>query len=116
MGFLNRLFGRKEEKKPGKQAKPREPVTTKPNFPLGENIISDGNIINFTDLGHYYPLPAGFAYQQDGQGIPTIARLADGKTYSFLIEAEMLTFNDEVKREDGRIGYQTTEVFKQRSP
>lgn len=83
-----------------------------PDFPLGENIISDPDIRTFADLGRYYPLPAGFEYQRTADGAPSIARLNDGRQFRFLIEEEMLTFDEPYTRQDGRIGHRTTEVLK----
>jgi len=81
-------------------------------FPLGGNIISDADIKTFADLGHYYPLPAAFEYQQTAEGVPIIVRLSDGKQFTFLIEEGLLSFDEPHARPDGKIGYKTTEVFK----
>ena len=111
MGFLGRLFGRKKAEQ--KRAEPpRAAVGVKPDFPLGENIISDGDIRTFGDLARHYSLPAGLSYREGEQGIPAIVRAEDGARFTFLIEAGMLTFNEPHTREDGRIGYKTTEVIK----
>ena len=81
-------------------------------FPLGGNIISDADIKTFADLGRYYPLPAGFEYQQTAEGVPIIVRLSDGKQFTFLIEEGLLSFDEPHTRPNGKIGYKTTEVFK----
>ena len=64
------------------------------------------------DLGRLYPLPAGFAYRKDAQGVPYVYRASDGTRFKFLIEAGLLTFDEAYTRENGRTGYKTTEVFK----
>ena len=111
MGFFKGLFGgKKRESKPA--AAPRPQPASKPNFPLGDNIISDPDIKTVADLERLYPLPAGFSYHQDGQGVPYVYRAGDGTQFKFLIEAGLLTFDEAFTREDGRTGYRTTEVFK----
>jgi len=114
MSFLKRLFGRKKAE-PKEPEKREAPVQSKPDFPLGESIISDPDIKTFADLNRHYPLPAGFEYQTAAKGYPVIVRSEDGTRFSFLIEAGMLTFDEPYTREDGRTAYKTTEVFK-RSP
>lgn len=81
-------------------------------FPLGKNIISDPDIKSFDDLGRYYPLPSGFEYQKTEEGSPVIVRLADGTQFNFLIEEELLGFDEPYTRPNGKTGYKTTEVFK----
>ena len=100
MGFLDRLLGREREE------------SGAPEFPLGRNRISDPDIIAFEDLVRYYPLPDGFEYQMAHDGVPTIARPSDGETFSFLIEEELLTFDEPFTRSDGKVAFRTTEVFK----
>ncbi len=118
MSFLGRLFGRnkgekrEKQEKVGQPAKPAPTAPAQPDFPLGENIISDPDIKTFADLAHYYPLPAGFDYRQDEKGVPMIVRAQDGRQFHFLIEAGLLTFDEPYTRPDGRTGYKTTEVFK----
>jgi hypothetical protein len=109
MGFLDKLFGREKKTKP--PAAPQRPQV-KPDFPLGANIISDADIKTFADLTHHYPLPAGFEYQQTDEGVPVIVRRSDAARFDFLIEAEMLTFNEPYTKPDGKTAYKTTEVFK----
>ena len=111
MGLLDRLF-RGGKKKQEKQQKQETPVQSKPDFPPGENIISDPDIKTFADLGRYYPLPAGFEYQKTEDGVPVVALVGHDDRYSFLIEAGMLTFDQPYTRKDGRTGYKTTEVIK----
>ena len=82
-------------------------------FPLGGNIISDADIKTFGDLGHHYPLPAGFEYQQTAEGVPIIVRQTDGRQFTFLIEEGLLSFDEPYTRTNGKSGYKTTEVFKQ---
>ena len=112
MGLLGRLFGggkKKQEKQPGEQ---KAPVQSKPDFPLGDNIISDSDIKTFADLERYYPLPAGFEYQKTKDGVPVVALAGHDDRYSFLIEEGLLTFDQPYTKEDGKTGYKTTEVFK----
>jgi hypothetical protein len=117
MSPLSRLFGRNKARK-AKEArdaateKPRHRLEDRPAFPLGRNIIADGDIRVFNDLERFYPLPAGLEYQEGEQGDPVIVRMADGARFSFLIEEEMLTFDEPYTRADGRRGYKTTEVIK----
>jgi len=85
---------------------------TTSTFPMGGNIISDADIKTFADLGRYYPLPAGFEYQQTAEGVPIIVRLSDGKQFTFLIEEGLLSFDEPYTRSNGKTGYKTTEVFK----
>lgn len=111
MGFLKGLFGgKKRDSEPAAPARPQAP--SKPNFPLGDNIISDPDVKTVDDLKRLYPLPAGFTYRQDGQGVPYVYRTGDGTQFKFLIEAGLLTFDEAYTREDGRTGYKTTEVFR----
>ncbi len=117
MGFFSRLFGKKEKKKKAAAPKPSAPqrprVKSKPDFPLGDNIVDDPDVKTFDDLARLYPLPAGFSYRRDEDGVPYIFRASDGKRFHFLIEAELMTFDEPIPREDGSIYYKTTEVFKQ---
>ena len=82
MSFLNRLFGggkkkqkehKEQRKEPRKEPKPR--VRSKPDFPLGDNIVSDPDVKTFADLERYYPLPAGFEYQETAEGVPGVVRV-----------------------------------------
>jgi hypothetical protein len=88
------------------------PASSQLGFPLGKNIISDPDIKSFAELKRYYPLPQGFEYQQTEEGVPVIVRPADGQQFNFLIEEELLSFDEPYTRENGKIGYKTTEVFK----
>jgi hypothetical protein len=81
-------------------------------FPLGQNSIDDPDIQTFADLGHYYPLPDGFAYAQTAEGVPVVQRQADGETFYFLIEEELMGFDVPRTRPDGTPGKKTIEVFK----
>jgi hypothetical protein len=81
-------------------------------FPLGRNSIDDPDIRAFADLGRHYPLPAGFEYRQTAGGVPVVYRMADGKSFHFLIEEELLGFDEPYTKKDGTTGYKTTEVFK----
>jgi hypothetical protein len=83
-------------------------------FPLGENSIDDPHIKTFADLARYYPLPEGFEYRQIKEGVPVIYRLADGASFYFLIEEELLGFDEPYTKPDGKTAYRTTEVFKRR--
>jgi hypothetical protein len=115
MSFLNRLFGggKKKQKERNEQRKePKPRVRSKPSFPLGDNIIDDSDIKTFADLERYYPLPAGFEYQETAEGVPFITLVGHDKRYKFLIEAGILTFDEPYTRKDGRTGYKTTEVIK----
>lgn len=112
MGFFKRLFGKQEKIEPETQSHNKPQELSKPDFPLGENLISDVDIKAFSDLSLYYPLPAGFEYRQTGIGVPMIVHLVDAKEFKFLIEASMLTFDEPYIREDGRTAYKTTEVIK----
>ncbi len=114
MSFLKGLFGKKKTKRERPPSAPRPAVRHRPDFPLGENIVSDAEIKTFADLGRHYPLPSGYEYQEGEDGVPLIVRVQDGTKFSFLIEAGMLTF-DEAHTRDGRTRYKTTEVFKRRS-
>jgi hypothetical protein len=87
-----------------------DPVQSRPDFPLGKNIITDQDIKTVADLEYYYQLPAGFEYRQE-EGVPVIVRVEDGAKFSFLIEAEMLTFDEPHLLEDGRTASKTTEVI-----
>jgi len=81
-------------------------------FPLGQNSIDDPDIKTVADLNRYYPLPDGFAYAQTSDGVPVVERQADGQTFYFLIEEELMGFDVPHTRPDGRPGKQTYEVFK----
>jgi len=112
MGLLNRLFGGGEKKQEKKQKEQKPRVRSKPDFPLGDNIVDDPDVKTFEDLKQYYPLPSGFEYQETAEGVPFIVLAEHDKRYSFLIEAGMLTFDEPYTRQDGRTGYKTTEVIK----
>ncbi len=89
-----------------KQAQPpQKPV----KFTPGRNIIVDADVRVFGDLARFYPLPVGFIYRQETDGVPVVVRLADRLSFAFIIEEDLLTF--EVQRADGR-GTITVEVFK----
>ena len=111
MSFLKGLFGKKKSKRERPTSAPRPVVRHRPEFPLGDNIVSDAEIRTFADLGRHYPLPSGYEYQEGADGVPLIVREQDGKKFSFLIEAGMLTF-DEAYMRDGRTKYKTIEVIK----
>ncbi|MBN1261676.1 MAG: hypothetical protein JXB35_13455 [Anaerolineae bacterium] len=113
MGIFKNLFGKKKTQQPAELPERKPAAVVKPDFPLGDNIISDPDIRRFEDLGRCYPLPAGFDYRCDEGGVPFIMRLADEKRFSFLIEAGLLTFDDPYLRPGGKPAYKTTEVFKQ---
>ncbi len=116
MSFLNRLFGggkKKQKEQPEEQRKEPTPrVRSKPDFPLGDNIVDDPDVKTFADLERYYPLPAGFEYQKTEAGVPGVVRVGHDGWYKFLIEADMLTFDQPYTRKDGRTGSKTTEVIK----
>jgi hypothetical protein len=82
------------------------------DFPLGKNIISDSDIQTFADLSRYYPLPEGYEYRKTASGEPVVYQPADNRSFSFLIEEGLMSFDEPYTREDGRTGYRTTEVFK----
>lgn len=84
------------------------------DFPLGKNIISDPDIKTFEDLVRYYPLPKGFEYQTTEEGVPVITRLNDGVQFNFLIEEELMSFDEPYTKPDGKTAYKTTEVFKRK--
>lgn len=81
-------------------------------FPLGNNSIDDPDVCSIADLKRYYPLPSGFGYQQTAAGVPVVVRLSDSKSFYFLIEEELMGFDEPFTRDDGKVGYKTTEVFK----
>ena len=82
------------------------------DFPLGSNSIDDPDIRSIMDLKRYYPLPSGFEYQQTAEDVPVVVRLSDNKSFYFLIEEELMGFDEPYTRDDGKVGYKTTEVFK----
>ena len=82
-------------------------------FPLGQKSISDPQVRAFSDLKRYYPLPSGFEYQQTAEGVPIVVRLSDGESFYFLIEEELMGFDEPYTKPSGQTGYKTTEVFKQ---
>ena len=115
MSFLRRLFGggKKKQQEPKVQRKEPPPrIRSKPDFPLGDNIVDDSDIKTLANLKRYYPLPAGFEYQETAEGVPGVVRVGHDEWYKFLIEADMLTFDQPYTRKDGRTGYKTTEVIK----
>jgi hypothetical protein len=83
-------------------------------FVIGGNSIDDPDIRSVADLKRYYRLPSGFEYQQTAQGVPVVVRLSDTKSFYFLIEEELMSFDEPYTRDDGSVGYKTTEVFKRR--
>lgn len=83
-------------------------------FPLGQNSIDDPDVKTFADLARYYPLPDGFAYAQTAEGVPVVERQADGETFYFLIEEELMGFDVPRTRPDGTPGKKTFEVFKRK--
>jgi hypothetical protein len=82
------------------------------DFPLGGNSIDDPDVKSFADLARCYPLPSGFEYRQTADRVPVIVRLADGKSFNFLIEEKLLGFDEPYTKPDGKTAYKTTEVFK----
>jgi hypothetical protein len=82
------------------------------DFPLGQNSIDDPDIKTFADLTRYYPLPPGFEYRQTAEGVPVVVRQADGESFYFLIEEELMGFDVPHTRPDGKSGKKTHEVFK----
>ncbi|MBN1936143.1 MAG: hypothetical protein JW934_15855 [Anaerolineae bacterium] len=85
---------------------------SKPDFPLGDSIVTDADIKSLDDLQRYYPLPHGFEYQITAEGVPQVIR-SDGYVYDrFVIEADMMTFDEPYPMANGRTGYKTTEVIK----
>ncbi len=112
------FFLARRKKQPLPAARPASPARPapppgKPDFPLGDNIVTDADIKTIDDLEHYYPLPPGFEYRVTAAGVPQVVRSRDGHVYNrFVIEADMMTFDEPYTRSDGRIGYQTTEVIK----
>lgn len=87
---------------------------TRFDFPLGQNIISEPDIKAFADLQRLYPLPSGFQYQQTAEGVPVVVRLSDRESFYFLIEEELMGFDEPYTKPDGQTGYKTTEVFKRK--
>jgi hypothetical protein len=81
-------------------------------FSLGQNVISDPDIKAFADLQRFYPLPSGFEYQQTAEGMPVVVRQSDSESFYFLIEEELMSFDEPYTKPDGQTGYKTTEVFK----
>jgi hypothetical protein len=113
MGFLKKLLGKQKKQPSSSYTKQQSSkVKVKPDFPIGDNHIDDPDIKTTADLGKLYPLPSGFTYSVDAEGIPYIERLTDRKAFTFLIEEGLLTFNEPVQRPDGKVIYNTTEVFK----
>lgn len=112
MGFLKRLFGKKEKATPPKPPAPKRRERSYPDFPEGESHIDDPDVKTLEDLYHYYVLPQGYEYRTRDDGSPYVLRLSDGTEFKILVEASMLTFDEPYDRGDGRIGYKTTEVFK----
>lgn len=82
------------------------------DFQLGSNSIDDPDIRSIADLKRHYPLPSGFEYRQTAEGVPVVVRLSDNKSFYFLIEEELMGFDERYTRDDGKVGYKTTEVFK----
>jgi hypothetical protein len=87
---------------------------TQRGFPLGENSIDDPDIKTFDDLARFYPLPDGFEYRQTAEGVPVVVRLTDDKSFYFLIEEELMGFDEPYTKADGKTAYKTTEVFKRK--
>jgi hypothetical protein len=104
MGFLDKLFRRG-------QARPEKPPSP-PRLRPTRSIINDPDLKVLADLSRYYPLPAGFKYQERTQGDFVVSRKSDGREYVFLAEEGILSWDDPFTREDGSIGYKTTEVLK----
>ena len=65
-------------KKKRMETKPAASVSRKPGFPIGSNVISDPDIRKITDLPRHYPLPEGFDYVPDREGVPYNVRESDG--------------------------------------
>jgi hypothetical protein len=105
MDFLDKLFG-------GKEDGSEQPPAGQRRFPT-QSIIGDKDLTTLADLNRYYPLPEGFEYLVREEGDFVIARTSDGKEYVFLVEEGILTWDEPYTREDGSIGYKTTEVLRQ---
>lgn len=105
MGFLDKLFGSKKQK----TKKPPAPARSYPT----RSIIGEKDLKTLADFERYYPLPQGFEYHERNKGDFVVVRKSDGKEYVFLVEEGILAWDDPYTREDGRIGYKTTEVLRQ---
>ncbi len=105
MGLLDKLFG-------GKKEKPKRPPTPQRSYPT-RSIIGEKDLKTLADFNRCYPLPNGFEYRERKTGDFVVVRKSDGKEYVFLVEEGILTWDDPYTREDGSIGYKTTEVFRQ---
>jgi hypothetical protein len=107
MGFLDRLFGKKD--KPDKRQQPPAP---KRRYPA-RSIIGERDLRTLADFDRHYPLPEGFEYRERGQGDFVVVRKSDAKEYVFLVEEGILGWDDPYEREDGSVGFKTTEVLRQ---
>jgi hypothetical protein len=105
MGFLDKLFG-------GKQEESKQPARPPFKYP-SKSIINDPDLRSLADFNHYYPLPDGFEYRERGQRDVVVVRQSDGAEFVFLVEEGILGFDIPRQKEDGSWGKRTTEVLKQ---
>ena len=66
MGFLDKLFGKKE---PVSQEPPASFWRRYPS----RSIVNEADLRSVADFDRYYPLPPGFQYRQRGQSRPAIS-------------------------------------------
>jgi hypothetical protein len=107
MGFLDKLFGKKE---PAPQGPPASFWRSYPS----RSIVNEADLRSPADFDRHYPLPAGFQYRQRGES-PTdvvVARQSDGQEFVFLVEEGILAFDIPRQKEDGTWGKRTTEVLR----
>lgn len=101
---------------------PPKTVPVRPTAPAGaspapapawstKTVISDPDIHSLEDLTRLFPLPDGFAYQQNDNGMFVIVRTSDGAQFTFLVEEDMLGFD--VPTPEGPRRKKTFEIFKQ---
>jgi hypothetical protein len=103
MGFLDKLFGKKEAAKPEASPPFRYP---------SRSDIYDDDLNALADFDRYYPLPVGYEYRERRPGDVVVVRQQDGAEFVFLVEEGLLGFDIPYQREDGSWSKRTTEVFK----
>ena len=66
-------------------------------------------------LGHYFPLPPGYAFTERDDGTPIVVRIDDQLPLKFTVADELLTFEELYIRSDGTTGTRRHKVARGRN-
>jgi hypothetical protein len=96
MGFLDRLFG-------GREDNPEDGASPQRGYP-NRSRLNDPGVGTLTDLERCYPLPAEFEYRERAKGDFVVVQRSDGREYVFLVEEGILAWDEPYTRKDGARG------------